>query len=55
MKAYMYDPEQEYKFKEEVECQRDPKESERVPTDSRHNARSGHDDCRRVAEYYVRN
>lgn len=33
MKAYMYDPEQEYKFKEEVECQRDPKESERVGKD----------------------
>lgn len=33
MKAYMYDPEQEYKFKEEVECQRDPKESDRVGKD----------------------
>ena len=28
MKAYMYDPDNEYKFKEEIECQRDPKDSE---------------------------
>ncbi len=27
MKAYLYNPENEYKFREEIECQRDPKES----------------------------
>lgn len=30
MKAYMYDPEQEYKFKEEVECQTDPVASKKA-------------------------
>ena len=28
MKAYLYNPENEYKFREAIECQRDPKESE---------------------------